>query len=199
LYKSGSSCGRTAGNAAPVRSREHESLCIGTNTTQPIVMKTIPLSQGFVALVDDSDYDRVSAYKWSATRTKNNVYGIRKVKTPEGRTTSQLLHRFIVDVNYPDIDVDHQDHDGLNCQRYNLRTCVRGENDGNRQKTRGTSRYKGVSFDSHRGLWRACITIRKTSKYLGRFQDERQAALAYDEAARANFGAFANCNFPCRN
>ena len=161
-------------------------------------MKTISLTQGFVALVDDADYDRVSAFKWSATKTKTNVYGVHKVRTPAGRTTSQLLHRFIMDVTHPRIDVDHEDHDGLNCQRRNLRACVRGENNGNKRKSRGASQYKGVSWDSSRRLWRAFVTVHNTSKFLGRFQDEREAALAYDAAARAAFGEFANCNFPLR-
>jgi hypothetical protein len=142
-------------------------------------MKTIGLTQGYEALVDDADYDRVSAYKWCASKCKTTVYGIRKVKTPD-----------------PGVDVDHQDHDGLNCQRHNLRKCVRGENDGNRRKRSGASRYKGVSWDSSRGLWRACIMIRKKSKFLGRYADERDAAIVYDAAARENFGIFANCNFP---
>jgi hypothetical protein len=158
-------------------------------------MKTIPLTQGFVALVDDADFDRVSAYKWSATKAKTNVYGVRKVRKQTGRTTSQLLHRFILGVTDREIDVDHEDHNGLNCQRSNLRKCVRGENDGNRRKTRGASQFKGVSRDSGRGLWRACIRIEKTV-HLGYFTDEVEAALAYDTAARIRFGVFAKCNFP---
>ena len=159
-------------------------------------MRTIALTQGFVALVDDDDYCRVSAFKWSATKTKSNVYAVRKVRTASGRSTSLLLHRFITGVTNPRIQVDHEDHDGLNCQRSNLRPCVRGENGGNQRKTRGASKLKGVSWDSSRGLWRAFITVHSTSKYLGRFHDERDAALVYDAAARAAFGEFALCNFP---
>lgn len=158
-------------------------------------MKTISLTQGFVALVDDADYERVSAFKWSASKTKSNVYGVRKIRTPEGRTTSQLLHRFVMGVTDPEIDVDHGDHDGLNCQRSNLRKCVGGENDGNRTKTHGSSQYKGVSWSKDKGKWRACITIEKTV-HLGYFTDETQAALTYDAAARIRFGVMANCNFP---
>ena len=35
-------------------------------------------------------------------------------------------------------------------------------------------------------------------RFLGRYEDERDAALAYDDAARAAFGEFALCNFPLR-
>jgi hypothetical protein len=157
-------------------------------------MKTIPLTQGLVALVDDVDFDRASAHKWSATKTKTNVYGVRKARTPAGQTT-QLLHRFILGVTDPEIQVDHEDHNGLNCQRNNLRKCVRGENDGNRRKARGSSQYKGVSWSKSKGKWRAYITIERTV-HLGYFTDEVQAALAYDAAARIRFGVFSNCNFP---
>jgi|ERR1700722_8522202 len=119
--------------------------------------------------------------------TPSNVYAVGKVRTPSGRTTSQLLHRLILGVTHPKIDVDHEGHNGLNCQRSNLRSCLRGENDGNRRKSRGAS---------NRGLWRAHITIHKTLKFVGRFRDEREAAVASDAAARAAFGEFANCNFP---
>jgi hypothetical protein len=158
-------------------------------------MKTIPLSQGLFALVDDADYPRVTAHKWSASKSRSNLYAVRTIKTPDGRRRSQLLHRFIMGVTDPTIDVDHKDHDGLNCQRHNLRRCVRGENDGNRRKTRGASRFKGVSWASGRELWRACIRIEKTV-HLGYFSDEIEAALAYDTAARIRFGVMANCNFP---
>jgi hypothetical protein len=113
-------------------------------------MKTIPLSQGLVAKVDDDDFDRVAAVKWSATRHGKIVYAQRKIRNSSGRNTSLLLHRFVMNVVNPKIYVDHADHDGLNCQKNNMRLCVPGENNGNQRKRQGTSRYKGVSWDSNR-------------------------------------------------
>ena len=157
-------------------------------------MRTISLTQGFFALLDDEDFDRTSAFKWSATRAGKTVYGVRKVRTVSGRTTSQLMHRFIMDVTNPKINVDHVDHNGLNCQKHNLRLCVRGENTVNAHKTRGASKYKGVGWDAERRLWRACIRVHGKSIHLGRFADEVEAALIYDAAARSAFGEFALCN-----
>jgi len=51
-----------------------------------------------------------------------------------------------------------------------------------------------VSWSKSKGRWRACIAIERTV-HLGYFTDEVQAALAYDAAARARFGVFAQCNF----
>ncbi len=154
-------------------------------------MKEIQLSKGYVALVDDEDFERVAQYKWSASLTKTNVYGIRKIRKEDGNTTSQMLHRFIMGVSDLSKDVDHEDHNGLNCQRYNLRTGSRTQNNGNQLKTRGSSKYKGVSWDKERKLWRSWLR-----GCLGRFHSEVEAAFAYDRAAREYFGEFALCNFP---
>ena len=36
-------------------------------------MKEIPLSRGYVALVDDDDFERVSAFKWSVSVRKRQT------------------------------------------------------------------------------------------------------------------------------
>jgi hypothetical protein len=58
------------------------------------------------------------------------------------------------------------------------------------------SRFKGVSWDSCRAKWRACIRIEKTV-HLGYFEIEEEAApVMYDYAGKARFGVMANSNFP---
>jgi len=54
-------------------------------------------------------------------------------------------------------------------------------------------RMRSAEADKRR--WRACITIEKTV-HLGYFATAKEAALAYDEAARTRFGVFASCNLP---
>lgn len=162
-------------------------------------MKTIQLTQGFVALVDDTDYERVSAHKWRALidRRRNKVYAVRKTHGPHSSRTSLYMHREILGVTDPQVKVDHDDRDGLNNQRYNLRKCVTGENNANSVKRSDgvSSRYKGVCWHKRDKKFYAAIKIRGRSKHLGAFTDESDAALAYDAAARANFGTFALCNF----
>ena len=154
-------------------------------------MKTIPLTQGYVALVDDADYERVAVLKWRA-RIKN----ARTVYAVAG--DGIRMHRFILGITDPKVQVDHDDRDGLNNQRYNLRPCTNGQNQANKPKMRlsDTSRYKGVYWDKQRGAFRAKLVVRGRKIYCGTFTDERDAALAYDEAARKHFGDFAVCNFP---
>ena len=88
-------------------------------------MKTIPLTKGYVVLVDDADYDRVvAAGPWHALPSHNVVYVAHSVVHKDGRRTTVMLHRFIMGVTDSHIKLDHEDHDGLNNQRYNLRVAI---------------------------------------------------------------------------
>lgn len=160
-------------------------------------MRELRLTDDYVTLVDDHDYERVSALKWSVSAPKdaNKIYVLRTVRKPDGRWTTQYLHRFLLNVTDSGVQVDHRDGNTLNNRRSNLRTCTRAENVRNTRKRRdGVSRFKGVSRD--RRKWKAEIQIDGQRVYLGRFQDEHCAALAYDNAARKYFKEFARLNFP---
>lgn len=61
-------------------------------------------------------------------------------------------------------------------------------------KPRATSRYRGVSFDSKRRVWLAQIMIAGRQHALGRYEDEIEAALAYNAAAREALGDRARLN-----
>lgn len=105
------------------------------------------------------------------------------------------LHRFIMN---PDKDsvIDHKDRNGLNCQKSNLRICTKQENNWN-CKTQGrskTSQYKGVSFDKRIMKWGTQISINGKIKNLGYYENEKDAAIVYNQNARQLFGEFANLN-----
>ncbi len=59
----------------------------------------------------------------------------------------------------------------------------------------GTSRYKGVYWERKRLKWRAHIYKDSCRIHLGYFDNEEDAACAYDQAARELFGDFAKYNF----
>jgi hypothetical protein len=156
-------------------------------------MKEIPLTKGYVALVSDADYERVSQFKWQAKVNHHTVYARGRV---DGK--DQFLHRIIMNVTDPMIYIDHRDHDGLNNQRKNLRVCSRSQNMSNQRKIRATSsQFKGVCWHRGGGKWQAKLKQPNGKQlYLGLFTDEIDAACAYDDAARQHFGAFALTNFP---
>jgi hypothetical protein len=93
--------------------------------------------------------------------------------------------------------VDHEDGNGLNNQRHNLRDATQQENTRNRSKMvpPTSSQYKGVCWDKERNKWVAHIDIGEGRKRkLGRFTVERDAAVAYNKAAIEIFGEYALVN-----
>lgn len=157
-------------------------------------MKTISLTQGKVALVDDADYAAVSAFKWCAYKTsRGHFYAKRNVRKPDGKQHIQFLHHFLM----PGVRVDHRDGDGLNNQRHNLRPATRQQNRQafQRKKPDATSQFRGVTWLATDKKWQAQLGHNGRTFYLGRFADETEAAKAYDKAARERFGEFASLNF----
>jgi hypothetical protein len=73
-------------------------------------MKTIPLTQGKAAIVDDDDYERLSQYKWCAHRYKNTYYARHTVN---GSHKSILMHRVILGITDPSIECDHRNKNGV--------------------------------------------------------------------------------------
>lgn len=156
-------------------------------------MKTIPLTQGKVAIVDDADFEELSKYKWCAAKCRHTVYALHRLGQ---HGYGMLMHRLILDAS-PDKHVDHKDGDGLNNRRENIRLCSARQNSQARKiKTVGTtSRFRGVSWDKTNLLWKSEIKSRGKNYFLGRFAKEKDAARAYDKKARELFGEYAAPNF----
>lgn len=92
--------------------------------------------------------------------------------------------------------VDHINHNTLDNRKGNLRNCTHSENHGNEYAAPGkTSKYKGVSKHTQTGRFRACIKHQRKYIHLGYFKKEKEAARAYDKAAKEHFGGFAYLNF----
>ncbi len=159
-------------------------------------MQKIPLTQGKIALIDDSDLTRVGPLKWQAHRMRHIWYAEHSWRTLSG-TKAVKLHRFILGITDPNIQVDHIDRDGLNCQKSNLRVCeFKGQNNFNQGLRKDNpSGYKGVLWNKANQRWQAKITIDGIQKHLGCFDNPVDAARAYDEAAKKYFGEFARLNF----
>ena len=151
------------------------------------------MTQGLFALVDGEDYERLSKHKWCANKNKKTHYAVRHIgKWPNQQ--SILMHREILNVPI-EKETDHRNGYGLDNRGQNLRICTCGQNQYNRQSYKGTSQYKGVSWENRRKKWRVRIQLNGKEIYFGQFDSEVDAARAYDKKAVELFGEFARTNF----
>jgi hypothetical protein len=154
-------------------------------------IRYIPLTQGQVAIVDASDYAWLSLYRWHVQKPGGKHYAARRQHNKlitMHREIMQPLDGYVV---------DHIDGDGLNNRRSNLRICTRQQNYCNRAKAPGcSSAYKGVNLHKKTGKYLVSIRFQGQRMYLGCFDDEIEAARAYDRKAFEVFGEFAWLNFP---
>ena len=155
---------------------------------------TVPLTRGYVALVDAADYPRVvAAGRWNVRPHGKTVYAQHGIVLPDGRRSTQQMHQFITGA----VGIDHRNGDGLDNRRANLRITTQAQNCANtRIRSNNKSGFKGVSWRADSSAWVAQIKRGEKSHYLGLFSDREDAARAYDAAAVEFFGEFARINFP---
>lgn len=165
-------------------------------------MKKIPLTQGYFALVDDEDFVWLSKHKWHCIDGvgKHTIYVGTNINIGRKQYKYARMHRLILGLKTGDkTQVDHIDGDGLNNQRNNLRLCNNQQNTRNSRIRSGTSKYKGVSWNTRAQKWQAGLGLTLNNKRrhvaLGCYNNEKEAAKAYDLAAIYYFGDFARINF----
>ena len=166
-------------------------------------MREIPLTKGKVALVDDEDYERLSAHSWHYLKDRKNQtgYATRAIYMPStGSNRTVYMHREIVGAQTGEV-VDHANHDGLDNRRCNLRKCTPRQNGGksllcesNKTGFKGvTRRWSKQSGEVFLAQMPQIDGKRLTPR---RYATAEDAARAYDAAARVAFGEFAKLNFP---
>jgi hypothetical protein len=156
-------------------------------------MKTIQLTQGKVALVDDEDFDRINQSKWQAVKDRKGWYARRSIQTPSGRTSINM-HREVLHFSSGDPEVDHRDHNGLDNRKENLRPATDAQQCMNRN---GWSKigFKGVHRLPNKSKpWQSRIHFNGKLINLGVFATPIEAARAYNAKALELFGQFARLN-----
>ena len=155
--------------------------------------KSIPLSQGKSAFVDDEDYDRLSAYQWFLSGTG---YAVGFVPGGNGKFRLEYMHRFIMQAAEGQL-VDHINGDLLDNRQTNLRFATPRQNLQNKRlSSLSLTGLKGVGYHRDRRKYHARIQLQGIRYHLGFFDNPETAALAYDFAARRLFAEFAVCNYP---
>ena len=147
-------------------------------------------------LIDEADLPLVEPYLW-----RRHTYGYPCRYTTQGGDTI-LLHRHLSGLVEGDgLEADHINGDVLDNRRSNLRVCTRAQNGQNHRSRAGTSRYRGVSWNTKREKWVAQGKLNGKVHYLGSFDVEQQAAavaeawrvanLPYTNETRNTVGAIA--------
>lgn len=93
---------------------------------------------------------------------------------------------------WPGCEIDHINTDCTDTRWVNLREATQTQNRGNtRVRSDNTSGFKGVSWYKRDRKWDARVKVNGKQVYLGRFDDQHDAALVYAAAAYGAFGEFA--------
>jgi len=155
-------------------------------------IRHIPLSPDGFAIVDADMFEELSKHRW-----QNNHGCAMRAGVVDGRKKTIKMHRVVIGAEDSQL-VDHINRIRHDNRRANLRICTRSQNAHNQSKSKipTSSKYKGVSLFAKRNVWIAKIGKpgNNSTRHLGVFKNEIAAALAYNKAAKEQFGDFACLN-----
>lgn len=152
--------------------------------------REIPLTKGFMALVDDEDFDWLNQFKWFSEKG----YAGRSVINTYGKISIEYMHRVILGAKKGE-HVDHINGIKADNRRSNLRICNHSQNQLNRgAKRTNRSGFKRVSCANREQKWMAFIKTDGGNLFLGSFTCPRLAAFFYNSAAIGFHGEFSRLN-----
>lgn len=160
--------------------------------------KEILLTQNKISLLDDEDYNLISDKLWFIKENGNCYYATTDDRTMlngvrGGKTIS--MHSIIMRCP-KDFVVDHINGNGLDNRKKNLRIITAKENSARILRRRGKIKnYRGVKYDLDRNKWHASINNSGKVMFIGRYNTEVEAALAYDRQSLIMNGDNAILNF----
>lgn len=128
----------------------------------------VPLTKGKFALVDETQYQKVSGRSWQAQERRDGK-GFYAV------SNGVRMHRLLMEPESHQI-VDHIDGNGLNNTLGNLRIGMQSQNCVNRKVTPGRH-LRGARPKN--GKWQAYIKYQGRQRSLGYYDTEVQAYEAY--------------------
>ena len=155
-----------------------------------------PPSRNEFAKIDSEDFDRVMKHKWRARTTRSGRKLVVTTLSGGGQDRQVTLGWFLMRPPKDKQVYPRRFMNGFDYRKDNLIICTMQERQRilPKNRKRGTSRYKGVSFITSKRRWRATIQLEGKTRYIGLFVSEEEAGEAYNEAARRHFGELAYQN-----
>jgi hypothetical protein len=129
---------------------------------------------------------------WTGATTRRG-YGLFRWQRKTVKS-HRLIYSLMVAPVSARLEIDHQCHQRACSNPTHLRLATHQQNMQNMRSGRGSSGCKGVSWYKRKSKWYARIGVNWRDKHLGYFDNELDAALAYDAAALELFGPFAATN-----
>lgn len=152
-------------------------------------MTELIIAKDIQVLISPQDLSICLKYKW---HVMNSGYVVTYIAAGKYKQICLFMHNLIMQPE-PHLTVDHINGLKLDNRRENLRICTHSENSAARQVKTNSSGFRGVS--RHGTNWRAQIVVNYKHINLGTFKSAKEAAKAYDKAAREFFREFARLNF----
>jgi hypothetical protein len=161
------------------------------------MVKIIHLTTGEDVLVDDEDYPVLSRFTWSKSTNHAN-YPMARMYREKGVPIDVIMSQIILGGSRKTFEL--MDGNTLNMQKRNLRLLEESELNLLKNKAKvykgqtPSSRYKGVCWSKASSKWVAMVHMNRKRYYLGLFELEEDAALAYNKKAQELYGKFAKLN-----
>lgn len=138
-------------------------------------MQNIRLTKGFIAIVDEEDYEYLNNFKWRALEVNGFVYAVRSDRGKGDWKKNIFMHRELMKAD-EDVIIVHKNGDGLDNRKENLELIpiIR------------EAHYKGVYYiPKGKKKFYSSICFAGKQKYLGSFETEKEAQEAYEKATIA--------------
>ncbi len=156
--------------------------------------REISLSQGQIAIVDESDYEILRRHKWHAVWCEytHSFYAQTWLYVPYKRR--EFMHRIVMECEKRDgKQIDHINGQTTDNRRSNLRFVTHSQNQMNRKlhSAISASGHRGVSWCKITNKWKVRVNVDGKEIWLGRHTDKQVAINIAKSALVENFGEYA--------
>jgi hypothetical protein len=152
-----------------------------------------------IAIVDESDFEKINKYRWNvrpievkqsdnSSEEKDYKYYAQTTAKNGDEIYNISMHQMIFGKVKKGFVIDHINGNSLDNTRSNLRKVTRKKNSQNKKSK---NKYLGVSWNKQCKKY-ICKAL---NYYIGRFDDEKIAAKAYDKYIIRNLGSDSRLNF----